>query len=206
MHKHLHTTILAKVERSVFIHGLRLVMAQLFNVQCQRLLVALNQLWLCGVLGARDARWQHIVYGLLVVVLFNVYRAHAQFARLCGRGVEHLVIHTPFATHQVEVAKAQHDGALKACEEHAHEADRGEIVDAAHLLFKVGQRYTKLVPRYLFGIVVTQLWRCFALVYHIVASHHKVFGADRDVVLIIFFVFVKGVVLVNVFNVGRGLV
>ena len=206
MHKHLHALILPEVEGGVLVHSLRLAVTEVFDVHRQRLLVALYKLGLRGVLCSADAGRQHIIDGRLVVVLLNVDSTHRHLALLWSRGIERLVIHAPLAIDEVEIAKAQNDGLLEACEEHTHETYGCEIADAAHTLLIVAQGYAELVPCDMVGLAVSQLWRHLALVDDVVLTHNEVLGTNGDAILIVFLIFVERVVLVYVLHIGGGLV
>ena len=158
MHKHLHALILPEVVVQVLVHGFRLTLAQVVHGETQRLLVVLHELRLRGVGGAVDARGQGVGHGLAVGVLFYVDSAHHHGARLGALGrLQALLILAPLAAHEVERTEAQHNGLLKARHIHAHEADRGEVVDTAHLLFILGQGYAELIPADGGRVAVAQL-------------------------------------------------
>ena len=64
-----------------------------------------------------------------------------------ARGLDALRVGAPFALHEVEGGETQHDGTLKAVDEHAHEADGREVVDVADDLVGLLDRNAELVPR-----------------------------------------------------------
>ena len=91
-------------------------------------------------------------------------------------------------------------------DEDADETDAGEVADAAHLLLKLVEWNAEKIPVGLAASALAQSGCGLALVYNEVLAHHKVFGTDGDVILIVFLVFVERVVLVDVLHVGCGLV
>ncbi len=122
MYEHLQALILSQVECSCLVYGLGLVFCKILHSHVHGLLVALDELWLRGVGNAADARRQYIVHGLLVVVLLYVYCAHFHCSVTAGSVlVQVLLIHAPFAAHQVKAAESQNDWSLKPGQEHAHE-------------------------------------------------------------------------------------
>ena len=206
VNEHLQTLVLSEVERCVLVHRLCLAGAERGDAHRECLLVVLHELRLRWVLSALDARRQDIVDRLLVVVLLDVHGAHHELARSGSRVVEVLLVDAPLTTHEVERSEAQHDRMLEACEEHTHEAHRGEVVDSTELLLVVAQRYAELVPVDRFCLVVAQLVGVLALVYDVVLAHLEVFGADRHAILEELLVLVERVVLVDVLHVRRRLV
>ena len=91
---------------------------------------------------------------------------------------------------------------LEPGHEYAGEAYGGEVVDGAYDLFIVVEGYLELEP---FGYAVLSVAqahdRCL-LVGDVVLAHDKVLGANRHAVLEVAFVFIEGVVLVYVLDVG----
>ena len=120
--------------------------------------------------------------------------------------VEALLVGPPLAVHEVEGGKAQHHGALEACEEDAHEADGGEVVDVALLALVLVHGYAEEVPGVFVRFAVARLLHRHALVGDVVASHLHVVGRDAHTVLVVFLVLVEREVLVDVFHVGRGFI
>ena len=168
VYEHLQAFVLAQVEVGVLIDGLRLALRQVLHRQAERLLVVLDELRLRGVGGAADAWRQGVGHGLAVGVLLDIHGAHLHGARLGADGRQQaLLVLSPLAAHQVEASETQHDGLLEACEEHAHEADGGEVVDAAHLVLALGQRYAELVPAHGDGVAVAQFRRVVAVVHDV---------------------------------------
>ena len=115
--------------------------------------------------------------------------------------------------HQVEAAEAQRDGALEASEEHAHEADAGEVVDGAHLVFPLLQGDAVLIPAHGERVAVAQLGVVVAVIHdvRVVALHAPVVVlqlpvADGYAVLVVALILVQRVVLVDVLHVGAALV
>ena len=166
--EHLQPLVLAQVEVGVAIDGLRLILREVLHREAQRLLVVLGELLLVGVGHSGDARWQHIGHGLALGVLLHVHSAHLQRSRLGGgTGLQVLLVLSPLAFHQVEAAEAQRNGLLEAREEHAHEADAGEVVDGTHLALPLLQRHTILIPSDGEGVAVAQLGVVVAMVHDV---------------------------------------
>ena len=212
--KHLQPLVLAKVDVDVLIDGLRLVLAQILHHQAKGLLVVLGELWLVGVGHTRDARRQHVGHGLALGVLLDVDGAHLQGARLgAGAGLQVLLVLAPCAAHQVERAETQHDVLFESGQEHTHEADGGEVVDGAFALLVGREGDAVLIPAHGDAVVIAQLGRIVAVVHDIAAFRllPAVVGlqlvvADGYAVLVVALILVQGVVLVQVFHVGAGLV
>ena len=214
MYEHLQATVAAEVEVGVLIDGLRLVLRQVLHRQAERLLIILGELGLRWVGGTADARGQHVGHGLALGVLLDVDGTHLEHARLCaGRGLQVLLILAPFAAHEVERSEAQHDGLLESGEEHAHEADGGEVVDGSHLLLILGERYAILIPTdgervavAQLGIIVTMVDDVGVFRLHAAVVGLQLVVADGDAILIVALILVERIVLVDVLHVGAGLV
>ena len=206
MGEHLYALILPEVEVGVLVDGLGRARAEVGDGHGERLLVALDELGLCGVLLTTDARRQDVVDGLLVVVLLDTDGADGHLSRL-GTAGERLFVDAPFAAHEVERTEAQHDGLFEVGAEHAHEAYAGEAADRAHLPLEVLDGDAELIPgRLLRVVVVAQVGVCDALVDDVVLPDDEVFGTDADVVLVILLVLVECVVLVDVLDIGCRLI
>ena len=214
MDKHLHVLVAAQVEVGVFIDRLRLVLAQVLDHQAESLLIVLGQLGLRGVGGSGDAWRQYVGHGLAVGVLLDVDGTHLQHASLgSGRRHEVLLVLPPLAAHQVERSESQHDRLLESCEEHAHEAYAGEVVDAAYLLLVLSQRHTILIPAHGDRVAVAQLGVVVAMVYDVAVVRLlsavvslQLVVADGYAVLVVALVLIEGIVLVDVLHVGSRLV
>ena len=205
MDKHLQMPVPAQVEHSVLIDRLRLGGCKITHHEVHRLLVVFHELRLGGVGNTTDAWRQDIVDGTLVVVFLNIHRTDldGSCSRAIGQG---LLIDTPFATHQIERAEAQHHWAAKLGEKHAHEADAGEVVDIAHPLVILAEGNAKLIPPDGFTRSVAQRHRCLANVGDMVISQAHILWAYADTILVIAFVFVEGIVLIDILHIGRGLI
>ena len=203
--KHLHALILAQILVGILIHGLGLAAGKIGDHDVESLLVVLDKLWLCGVEGTADARRQHVVDGQLVGVLLDVHGADGHLTRM-STAAQWLFVNAPFATHQVEGAKAHDDGFLEVGEEHTHEAHAGEIVDAAHALLKVVDGDSELIPGDGRTGAIAQLAGDGALVDNEVAAHDHVLGAYAHMILVVALILVERVVLVDVLHIGRGLI
>ena len=171
------------------------------------MLVALDQLRLCGVGHSADAGRQYIVDRSLVVVLLDVHCADLQSGPLCRSlaRVKCLLIGSPVAMNQVQGGQTQDDILMEARQEHAHEAYAGEVLYVAHLLLVAAQRDAEQIPGALFGVAVAQLHAGRTLVCYMVASHNHVLGTDAHVILVILLVFVERIILVDVLHVRRAL-
>ena len=163
---------------------------------------------------AADARRQDVGDGLSLGVLLDVDGADLHRTRLgAGAGLKVLLVLSPLSAHEVQASEAQCDGLLESGEEHSHEADAGEVVDAAHLPLPFCQGYAVLVPAHGERVVVAQLGVVVAVVDDIgvLALLSAVVGlqlvvADGDAVLVVALVLVEGIVLVDVLDVGSRLV
>ena len=204
--EHLQPAILAQVEGGVLVHTLRLAGAEVVDHDVEGLLIVFHQLGLGGVLHTRDARREDIVDGGLVVVLLDIHGTHRHISRVGGTGGEVLRIHTPLAAHQVETAEPEHDGFLELREEHTDEADGGEVADGAYPLLIPVERYAELVPCHLVGLAIAQRTASLAAVDDEVAAHDEVLRTDGDMILVVFLILVEREVLVDVLDIGRGLV
>ena len=168
MYEHLQVVVLSEVQVGVLVYGLRLVLREVLHDEAQRLLVLLGELWLVGVAHACDARRQDVGHWLSLGVLLYVDGAHLERSRLgSGAGLQVLLILSPGAAHQVERAETQDDVLVEAREEHTHEADGGEVVDAAELRVVLGQWYAVLVPPHGDAVAVAQLGVVVAVVYDV---------------------------------------
>ena len=107
--------------------------------------------------------------------------------------------------YQVEGGQTQDDFLAESGHEHSHEADAGEIGNAAHSAFVSVNGHTEQVPCTLFCLAVAKLYAGLAFVGNVVASNHHVFRTDAYAVLVVLFIFVQRIVLVDVFDVGRAL-
>ena len=212
--KHLQVLVLAQVEVGVLVDGLRLVLREVLHGEAEGLLVLLSELLLVGILHAADARRQDVGHRLALGVLLHVDGTHLHRSCLSTRtGLQVLLVLSPLTLHQVETAEAEGDGLLEARQEHTHEADGGEVADAAHLLLPLRQRYAILIPAHGLGLAVAQLGAVVAVVHDVgvVALLPVVVGlqlvvADGYAVLIVALILVEGVVLVDVLDVRTGLI
>ena len=212
MHKHLHALILPQVVAGILIDGLRLTRTQVFHPHVQGLLIVLHQLWLRGVGSTTDAWRQDVVHWLFVVVLLDVDSTHLHRSRLHAVG-EVLLVDTPFASHQVKTAEAQHDGLLEIGHEHTHEADAGEVVDAALLAFVLGDGNAELEPVDTRRIAIAQSHAAGAHIGDVgirqrrtVLIGIKDLRTDMHLVLVVAFILVEREVLVDVLHVRTSLV
>ena len=204
----LEVLVLAHVVVAVLVDSLGIARRQVFDHQGQGLLVLLHQLALSGVGVALDAWGQDVVDRLLAAVLLDADGADGHGGTL-GRGfagVEGLLVAAPVTVHQVEGGQANDDGLLAVGEEHADEADAGEVVDVAHLRLVALQGDAEEIPVDLLLVAVAQGGGVDALVDDVVAPDDEVLGAYGDVVLEVLLVFVQGVVDIQVLDVGRSLI
>ena len=213
VYEHLHVLILAEVEASIAIDGLRLTLLQVLHHHVERLLVALHKLWLRGVGDTADTWGQHIVHGLFVVALLDVHGTDLEHAAFRCRRVETLLVDAPLATDEVQGTEAQHDGLLESRHEHAHEADTGEVVDTALLVFILRDGDAELIPVHTRRIAVAELHAAGAHVgdeavgrRHAVTVGIKHLGRDTHTILVVTLIFVEGEVLVDILLVRPRLV
>lgn len=95
---------------------------------------------------------------------------------------------------------------LETSEEHAHEADAREVIDASYALLKLFERDAEKVPVDLcIVLTIAQRGLGLTLVDDVVLANLQIFGTDGDVVLEVFLVFVERVVLVDILHVRRTL-
>ena len=206
MYEHLDAFVLAHVDGRVLIDGFSLTIRQVRDHHIERLLVALDELRLGGVGIATYSGRQHIVHGKLVVVLLDVDGADRETSRLRSRVVDVLLVDAPLAIHQLERSESEHDGMLEAREEHAHEADGGEVVDGTHAALVVVDGDAELIPGNMVGETVSKGRLRLAFVDNVVLADHKVLRTQGDMILVVFLVLVERVVLVDVLDVGRSLI
>ncbi len=117
-----------------------------------------------------------------------------------------MLIDTPFATHEVKRTEAQHNGFLKLCHEHAHEADAREVADATLSFLVLLDGDAELVPLHGGGVAVAQAYAAVADIHDVVASNGEVFRTYADMILEVTLVLVQRVVLVDVLHVRSCLV
>ena len=201
MGKHLYALVLAQVEGGVLIHCLRLARIHVLYHETQSLLVVLHELCLRWVLTTSDAWRQDVVDWLLLGILLDTHGTRLQGSAIGS--AERLVVGTPGATHEVERTEAHDDRLLEVGEEHAHEADAGEVVDIAHLRLILIHWDAELVPRHGLLVAVRQARGVFSLVHDIVLAHHEVLRAHAHVVLEVLLILIERIVLVDVLHVGR---
>ncbi len=134
--EHLQVLVLAHIVGAVLIDGAGVAGTQIAHYHGHCLLVVLHQLCLVGVGYSAYAGRQHVVDGLLVVVLLDIDGADLQGAARsrCLAHVELLLVGAPVAVHKVQGGQPEDDILLETSHEHAHEADAGEVVDVALLL------------------------------------------------------------------------
>ena len=112
MDKHLHSLILAKVERCGLIYSLGFAVLHVVDRDVQSLLVVLDKLRLRRVGDATYARRKHIVDRSLVGVFLDIYGAcfHSASRRVCSKS---LLVGSPFTSHEVKAAESQYYRFLK---------------------------------------------------------------------------------------------
>ena len=107
--------------------------------------------------------------------------------------------------YQVKGGQTKDDFFAEASHEHTHEADAGEVGNAAHTTFVCVNGYTEQVPCTFFSLAVAQLYAGLAFVGNVVAANHHVLWTDAYAVLVVLLIFVQRIVLIDVLNVGRAL-
>ena len=107
--------------------------------------------------------------------------------------------------YQIKGGQTQDDFFAESGHEHSHEADAGEIGNAAHTTFVCVNGNTEQVPCTFFCLAVAELYAGLALVGNVVASNHHVLWTDAYAVLVVLFIFVQRIVLVDVLDVWRAL-
>ena len=88
-------------------------------------------------------------------------------------------------------------------EKHAHETNTGEIGNTAKSPLILCYGNAELISSDIFARAITQRSRRFPLIYDKVSAHHHVCRAKRDVILIVFLIFVERVILIDIFHIGR---
>ena len=111
-------------------------------------------------------------------------------------------VRAPLATHQLERGETEVCGTREAGHEYAGEAYGGESVDGADNLLEIAQRNLELEPFH-FLLALTGAHHRHLPVGDVVAAHHEVGRTDGDAILVVALVFVKGIVLVYVLDIGR---
>ena len=161
MDKHLKVFVLAHVVVAVLEHGTRVARRQVLGDERECLLVALHELALRGIGHTADARRQHIVDGLLVVVLLDVHGADLERSADggCLPAIERLLVVAPVGLHEVECGEAQDDGFLEACQIHPDEADGVEILNASLGTFELFEGHAELEPPFGRLLAVAQVCR-----------------------------------------------
>ncbi len=196
--------VLTHVIVAVFIDGFRFVAAKIACHQTHGLFVGFYELCLRGVCDTSDARRQDIVDGFLVVVLLDADCADFNNTTTAGRCVavvERLLICSPVALYKVECGKTKDGFFFEACHEDTHEAYACEIAYVSFLALIFLQWDAEEVPCAFICVAITKFHACGSFVGNMVASHHHILWSDTYVILVVFLVFVQGVVLIDVFNI-----
>ena len=87
---------------------------------------------------------------------------------------------------------------------HTHETDGFPVTDRADLLHAcavAAERNLELVPCHLLCLAVAQRHTAHFLLRDMLASHFHHIRTEDDLVLVVFLVFVEGVVLIDIFNI-----
>ncbi|MPM71982.1 hypothetical protein SDC9_118954 [bioreactor metagenome] len=71
--KHLEAFITAEVIQGVFVNSTGIARIKIAHLQCNGLLILLAELRLARIEDTRHTRWQNVVHGSAVAVLFNIY-------------------------------------------------------------------------------------------------------------------------------------
>ena len=102
---------------------------------------------------------------------------------------------------------------METCEEHTHETDAGEVIDAAHLPLILHHRDAELIPVHTRGVAVTELHTAGAHVGDeaigwrgAITIGIKHFGRDTHLVLVVALILVEGIVEVDVLYIGATLI
>ena len=206
MYEHLHAPVLTQVKGCVLVYALSFTARQIAESHRQCLLVGFCKLWLCGILVAANAWRQHVVYRCLVVIFLYVDSCCGYSSASCHRVVKCLLVYSPLTSDEVEAAETHHDRACEAGEKHTHETYAREVVYRAYLLLVFPERYAELVPCGCTLFAVSQRSRVDTFVDDVILPHHHVLRAYAHVVLEIFLILVERIVLIDILNVGSGLV
>ena len=73
---------------------------------------------------------------------------------------------------KVKGSESEYDRLLEIGEKHSHKTDRGEVVDATHLILVFIQWDTELVPCDIFSISITEFHTAHTFIYDEILSHH----------------------------------
>ena len=118
--------------------------------------------------------------------------------------VQVILVVTPFTVHQLKSGKTQVRGVPESRHENAHEANRREVLNRAHLLLIVKQGYGELIPCGSLGIAIAGVDVSHLLVGDVVhANLHRV-RMESDTILEITLIFIQGIVLIDILDIGRG--
>ena len=208
MDKKLEVLVATEVELRVFIYRTRIATGEVLHGQREGLLIVFKHLLLSGFDATADARRKHVVDRSFLVVFLKVHRTYHHFARLSteSSGVERLFVVAPFSAHQVECRQTQHDWLVKARHEHAHEADGREIVDASVATLVLVNGDAEEIPLRFGRLAISSLRIDGATIYDIVLSHLHGVRTDLHTILVVFLVFVEGIVLIDILHIGSDFV
>ena len=208
MGKHLQVLVATQVKADIFIDSTGIARRKIANGHCQCLLVVLQYLFLSRLQRTADTRRNHVVDGLLFVVLFEAdSRNGNRSAHIgCLTRIKGLLVAAPLAIDKVKRSQTQDKGLLETRHKETHETDGGKVVDIALALFVFANRNAEEVPRGLLLITIASGDTGLALIHDIVAAHVHGIGSNSHPILEIFLVFVEGIILIDVLHVGRGLV
>ena len=91
---------------------------------------------------------------------------------------------------------------LETCHEHAHKADRGEILNRTHFSIILRQRYRELIPCSGLDVAITRVNTCLSLIGNPILTNFHHARMNSHTILEITLILVKRVILVDILNIG----
>ena len=201
---HLQAAIVAQVEHGVAVYSAGVSGIEVGDFKHHGLLVELRYLALSGVDDTCHTGRQNVVDGFARGVFFDVDYGDVQLT-LGGRIaalIEVEVVAAPLAAYQLQGGETQVGGALEPGHKDTGKAYGGEVGDAAHDFFVVGQGYLELIPLGFVVFAVAAAHHGCLLVGDVVLTHDKVLRTYGYAILEVTFVLVERIVLVDVLDVG----
>ncbi len=193
------------VDVHIFIHRPRVAVTQVGHAQAHRLLVELKiGRRLRDIAVALPARWHgvHVLFFSVIslAVLLDTHRSHREAGVvgfgyfLQAGGIEVGEILAVLLTHHLQLREAKHDGLREVGQVHSHEANGLEAVDLSHFTSKFLDGHSEQVPVGSVG---------YGFVHNKALSNIETIGFQVDLVFVVGFVVVDGIVHVQVLGVGQ---
>ena len=209
MDEHLQVLVLPHVVARVLVHRPCVMRTEVCYAEDHRLLVLRDELRLTGVGLTAHTRRQHIVdrrAGAVFLYVDGLYVNRCAGVDCRSDRCQIACVHTPVATDKVQRSETQMGLFLETGEVHTHEADGFPVADGADLLHAgavASERNLELVPCHILGRSVTKRHFADFLLGDMLAAYLHHVGTEDDLVLVVFLVFVEGVVLVDIFYIRR---